>query len=76
VFINKSFDVLQVNYQYNDKFYDDFSMDEISEAIKYDVNAVLDYILADKSYENYYLIAKSLGTMAMSSVLERGSFKN
>jgi hypothetical protein len=76
VFFNKSFDVLQVNYRYNEKFYDDFTMDELSEAIKYDVNAVLDNVLADKSYDNYYLVAKSLGTLAMSTVLERDGFEN
>ena len=75
VFLNKSFDVLQVNYSYNDKFYDDFSMDEISEAIKNDVGLVIDKVLDDKSYENFYLIGKSLGTIAMTSELKRNIFK-
>ena len=76
VFLNKSFDVLQVNYQYNKKIYDDFTMEEISEAIKFDVKTVLDDVLTSKTYENYYLIGKSLGTIAMSYELKRECFKN
>jgi hypothetical protein len=76
VFINKSFDVLQVKYQYNNDFYVDFSMDELSEAIKMDVHTVLDSVFAERTYENVYLIGKSIGTIAMSSVLEREEFKN
>ena len=75
VFLNKSFDVLQVNYSYNDKFYDDFTIEEIDQAIKYDVKVVIDKVLANKTYENYYLIGKSLGTIAMSSELKRDVFK-
>ncbi|MFD0050508.1 alpha/beta hydrolase [Actinomycetes bacterium NPDC127524] len=75
VFINKSFDVLQVKYQYNNEFYADFSMDELSEAIKVDVHTVLDSVRAERTYENVYLIGKSIGTIAMSSVLEREEFK-
>ena len=75
IFLNNGFDVLQVNYQYNDKVYAEFSMEEISEAIKYDVRTVLDIILKDTSYENFYIIGKSLGTIAMSSELSRDIFK-
>lgn len=76
VFLNKSFDVLQVNYSYNDKSYDNFSIDEIVEAIKHDVHIVIDKILDDKTYENFYLIGKSLGTIAMASELKRDAFKD
>lgn len=74
VFINKSFDVLQVNYQYNNKDYDGFG--EVGKAIKMDVKNVLDYVLTNKTYEVFYLIGKSLGTIAMSSELNRETFKN
>ena len=50
-------------------------MDEISEAIKNDVGLVIDKVLDDKSYENFYLIGKSLGTIAMTSELKRNIFK-
>lgn len=75
VFLNKSFDVLQVNYSYIDKFYDEFTIEEIDQAIKHDVKVVIDKALANKAYENYYLIGKSLGTIAMSSELKRDVFK-
>lgn len=75
IFINKNFDVLQVNYQYNDKIYDEFSMEDLSEAIKFDVKTVFDKALKDTSYENFYIIGKSLGTIAMSSELKRDIFK-
>lgn len=74
VFINKSFDVLHVNYQYNNKAYDGFN--EISKAIKVDVKNVIDFVLTNKTYENFYLIGKSVGTIAMSSELTRETFKN
>lgn len=74
VFLHKSFDVLQVNYQYNNKLYKDFT--EVSEAIKIDVKTVLDEVLTNKTYENYYLIGKSLGTIAMCSELNRECFEN
>ncbi|MGD7021211.1 alpha/beta family hydrolase [Rossellomorea vietnamensis] len=76
VFLNKSFDVLQINYRYNDNSYDDFSMEEISEAIKVDVNTVIDEVFYHNSYENIYLIGKSLGTIAMGGVLNREEFSN
>ena len=76
VFLHKSFDVLHVNYSYNDKAYDDFSIEEISEAIKYDVKTVIDKVLDDKSYENMYLVGKSLGTIAITSELKREAFKD
>lgn len=76
VFLNKSSDVLQVNYSYNDKFYDNFSIDEISDAIKHDVRVVIDQVLNDRSYESFCLIGKSLGTIAMSSELKRSIFKD
>ena len=75
IFLNKTFDVLKVNYQYNDKAYDGFSMEELSEAIKNDVRTVFDEVLKDTTYENFYLIGKSLGTIAMSSELSRDIFK-
>lgn len=76
VFLHKSYDVLHVNYSYNDKAYNDFSIDEISQAIKHDVKTVIDKVLDDKSYENVYLIGKSLGTIAMTSELKREVFQD
>lgn len=75
-FLNRSFDVLEVNYRYNDEAYDDFSMEEISEAIKFDVKTVLDKVLIENSYEDFYIIGKSLGTIALSSELTRNEFRD
>lgn len=75
IFLDNSFDVLQVNYRYNDKSYDEFSTEELSEAIKHDVRTVLDKVLTNTSYEKFYFVGKSLGTIAMSSELNRDIFK-
>jgi hypothetical protein len=75
IFLDNSFDVLQVNYRYNDKAYDEFSKEELSEAIRHDVRTVLDKVLKDTSYEKFYFVGKSLGTIAMSSELNRDIFK-
>ncbi|MGF2615763.1 alpha/beta hydrolase [Rossellomorea vietnamensis] len=76
VFLNKSFDVLQINYRYNDKAYDDFSMHEICEAISFDVNLIIDHVFRENSYENIYIAGKSLGTIPMGGVLKRDEFTN
>ncbi|MDN7242457.1 alpha/beta hydrolase [Planococcus sp. N028] len=76
LFRNRSVDVLEVNYQYKNKEYDDFTMEELSEAIKYDVKKIFDQELSNTPYENFYIIGKSLGTIAMSSELQRPLFKN
>lgn len=76
LFINHAFDVLQVNYQYSHTFYDAFSKEQLSEAVQYDVRAVLDHVLNETSYKNYWIVGKSFGTIAMSSELSRAAFKN
>ena len=76
VMLNKGFDVLQVNYQYNNKAYDAFSNEEIREAVKFDVKTVITHFLDDKEYEDYYFIGKSFGTIAMSSELNRDIFSD
>ncbi|MEK5185096.1 alpha/beta family hydrolase [Solibacillus sp. FSL W7-1324] len=76
VFLHKSVDVLQVNYTYNDKFYDHFTMDELVEAIHHDVGAVIDKVLEENSYDDYYVVGKSLGTIAMASLINREIFHN
>ena len=75
IFLDNSFDVLQVNYRYNDKAYDEFSKEELIEAVRHDVRKVLDKVLKDTSYEKFYFVGKSIGTIAMSSELNREIFK-
>lgn len=50
-------------------------MEELSEAIKHDVRTVIDNILRNSEYETFYLIGKSLGTIALTSELKREIFK-
>ncbi|MGI2328351.1 alpha/beta hydrolase [Planococcus sp. YIM B11945] len=75
VFLKRSFDVLEVNYQYKNEAYDDFSMEELSEAVKQDVKTVMDLVLTDSSYETFYVVGKSLGTIAMCTELTRPELK-
>lgn len=76
VFLNKTVDVLKIDYQYNDKAYDNFDMNELSEAIQFDVKTVIDKVLRENDYEDFYLIAKSLGTIALCTELKRELFED
>ncbi|WP_235318429.1 alpha/beta fold hydrolase [Planococcus sp. CAU13] len=75
IYLQKGYDVLNVNYRYNDSFYDDFTMEELSDAIRFDVGAVIDAVTVDASYEKFCLIGKSLGTIAMASELKRPMYQ-
>lgn len=74
--LQQGYDVLNVNYRYNDSFYDSFTMEELSDAIRFDVAAIIDEELAESSYEEFSLIGKSLGTIAMASELKRTIFRD
>ncbi|PLR69262.1 alpha/beta hydrolase family protein [Bacillus sp. UMB0893] len=74
LFLEKNFDVLHINYQYNSKNYEKFSNEEMDKALKSDVRKVIDAVLSKHEYDAFYLIGKSLGTIALSSELGRTSF--
>ncbi|MCA1320658.1 alpha/beta hydrolase [Bacillus tianshenii] len=74
LFLKRGVDVLQVNYQYNDPFYDSFSMEEITKAIIHDVHEVMDQVISTDDYDHFFFVGKSLGTIAMSSELKRDNF--
>lgn len=76
VFKNQSIDLLEIDYQYKEKAYDDFSMEEICEAVQYDVTQVLESVLAEASYDQYYFVAKSIGTIGLSAVINKPEFEN
>lgn len=76
LFLNKSYQVLQVNYQYSSKVYDEFSQEELQEAILHDVDAVIDEVMEGYAYESIYVIGKSIGTTAMGSLLSREAFRD
>src|SRR5690606_31460428 len=75
IYLQQGYDVLNVNYRYNDPFYDDFTMEKLSDAIRFDVMAILDRVIADAYYKEFCVIGKSLGTIAMASELKRPIFR-
>ena len=76
IFMNHKIDVLEVDYQYKEKAYDEFSMEEISEAVQFDVEKILDFVLGDTSYDQYYIVAKSIGSIGLSKAIHRHEFKH
>jgi hypothetical protein len=74
VFLNKGYDVLHMNYNYNTEESDAMKLEEHIEQINVDVNSVLDQALSEHSYEQYTLIGKSLGTIALSATMHREEF--
>lgn len=75
VLLNKSYDVLHINYQYNSEEYDRFTYEDIVHAIQFDVKAVIDNVLSEKSYEEFGFVAKSIGTIGLGSELARPEFR-
>jgi len=71
VFYNKGFDVLHINYTYNRQ--------ELSELIEQDfareVQLVIDHAIKNKNYSNFCVVAKSIGTVALSYLLNHTMFK-
>jgi hypothetical protein len=71
LFYSKGFDALHINYS--------FSRQELSvlseETFTKDVELVIDQAIKNKEYSNYYLVAKSIGTIALSYLLNNTMFK-
>ena len=76
LYLNKGIDVLQLEYPYEDSFYDNFSNKQLDEAVIHDSEAMIDHALKDREYENFYLIGKSFGTIAMSNELKKARFND
>ncbi|MEK3805333.1 alpha/beta hydrolase [Metabacillus sp. SLBN-84] len=74
IFLNRGEDVLHLNYSYQSPFYESFSDKELEDALKRDVRHVIDTVLSAHSYEHFYLIGKSLGTIALAAELGRTAF--
>lgn len=75
VYLNRGYDVLRVDYRYVDEEYDEFTAEELEKAVKVDASAVLDAFFSNAVYEEYYIVGKSLGTVAMSAELGKGRFE-
>ncbi|HET7658181.1 MAG TPA: alpha/beta hydrolase [Bacillales bacterium] len=71
LFYTKGFDVLHINYA--------FSRDEMTALnerdFARDVQFAIDHAIKDKQYRNYYVVAKSIGTKALSDLLENQRLK-
>lgn len=76
IYLQQGYDVLKVNYRYNDEFYDEFTMEELTDAIRFDVAKTIDQVLGESTYREFCLIGKSLGTIAIASELERPLFQD
>ncbi|WP_245864220.1 alpha/beta hydrolase [Fredinandcohnia onubensis] len=72
VFYSKGFDVLHINYK--------FSREEMSALnerdFARDVQLAIDNATKNKKYSNYYLVAKSIGTIALSYLLDHSMPKD
>ncbi|MGM0841624.1 MAG: hypothetical protein ACQEWE_12895 [Bacillota bacterium] len=49
IYLNKGYDVLHINYQYNSADYEGFSIEEVDDALKHDVKEVIDQVLQEKT---------------------------
>lgn len=72
LFYNKGFDVLHINYS--------FSREEMSSLNERDfagdVQLAIDNAIKDKTYSDYYVVAKSIGTKALIYLLDHIMLKN
>jgi hypothetical protein len=70
--IKKGSDVLLVNYDYSRVVLSTLSEDEITS----DVQTVIDTILKDNDYTDFTIVAKSIGTIALTYLLKNPTFNS
>jgi hypothetical protein len=68
-YLNRGYDVLHINYQYQTDQYDHFTFEELKRAVIADVMAVLNETLHGADFTSYYLVGKSFGCIAMGEAL-------
>ncbi|GAA0316028.1 hypothetical protein GCM10008967_03240 [Bacillus carboniphilus] len=66
LFREKGYDVLHVNYDFRSKEYETLTNEEYANCIKEDTKKAVDVSLSNHSYEEFVVLGKSIGTMAMS----------
>ncbi|WP_108668759.1 alpha/beta family hydrolase [Peribacillus acanthi] len=72
VFYNKGFDVLHINYTFSRQ-----EMSVLNERdFARDVQLTIDNAIIEKKYSNYYVVAKSIGTKALSYLLDDSMLKD
>jgi hypothetical protein len=70
LFYSKGFDVLHLNYSFNREEQSALSGEGLAEAVRLSIADAL----KDKGYDHYYIVAKSIGTMALPYLLKDPSF--
>ncbi|MCR8847822.1 alpha/beta hydrolase [Rossellomorea sp. SC111] len=76
IYLEKNFDVLHVNYQYSSANYETFSVEEVDDALKHDVNIIIDKVLQHHAYPHIHIVAKSFGTLALGNEAGRESVQD
>ncbi len=76
MFLNEGWDVLQINYEYKSEEVKDLTEEEFDKMVANDCNKVIDTVIETSGYGSYFLVAKSIGTIPMSAVLQRPAFKD
>jgi hypothetical protein len=72
LFFSKGFNVLHINYSFNRQ-----EQSELSEkAFSRDVQLAINNAIKNKKYSHYYVVAKSIGTIALSYLLNNPMFKH
>ncbi|MBT2736087.1 alpha/beta family hydrolase [Bacillus sp. ISL-7] len=67
VFVNNNMDVLRINYDYRKKeYFSKLSGKEQDDWMYEDVKAVIQDVLKETQYEQYYIVNKSLGSIPMA----------
>jgi hypothetical protein len=72
LFYNKGFDVLHINYTFSRQEISDLNERDFAR----DIQLTIDNAIKDKKYSNYFVVAKSIGTKALSYLLENTIFKD
>ncbi|WP_096154159.1 MULTISPECIES: alpha/beta hydrolase [Bacillus] len=72
LFYTKGFDVLHINYSFNKQEMDALSEENFTTAVQ----RAIDEALKNKKYRNFYIVAKSIGTIALSYLHQHTTFEN
>ncbi|QOY34730.1 alpha/beta family hydrolase [Anaerobacillus isosaccharinicus] len=64
--LSKGFDVVHVNYKYSNEELPSLNENEFTHLIM----SVIDHILTENKYSDFYIVGKSLGTIAMPYLLK------
>lgn len=76
IYLEKGYDVLHVNYQYTGADYENFSVEEVDDALKHDVNKIIGQVLQKHAYPHIHIVAKSFGTLALGNEAVRESLQD